>query len=91
MGNGKMSSIRLTSNSTYGMYNNDGTLKVEGKKELKKYLKIKEQEQKSIDDSNRPKRIRRKIDGVWTEISNAGDLTNSNNDIDTIEENTIEK
>jgi hypothetical protein len=54
------------------MYNNDGTLKVEGKKELKKYLKIKEQEQKSIDDSNRPKRIRRKIDGVWTEISNAG-------------------
>ena len=68
-----MSSIRLTSNSTYGMYNNDGTLKVEGKKELKKYLKIKEQEQKSIDDSNRPKRIRMKIDGVWTEISNAGD------------------
>ena len=47
MGNGKMSSIRLTSNSTYGMYNHDGTLKVEGKKELKKYLKIKEQEQKS--------------------------------------------
>ena len=77
MGNGKMSSIRLTSNSTYGMYNNDGTLKVEGKKELKKYLKIKEQEQKTIDDSNRPKRIRRKID--------AGGLTNSNNDIDTIE------
>jgi len=54
------------------MYNNDGTLKVEGKKELKKYLKIKEQEQKSIDDSNRPKRIRRKIDGVWTEILKAG-------------------
>lgn len=77
-----MSSIRLTSNSTYGMYNNDGTLKVEGKKELKKYLKIKEQEQKSIDDSNRPKRIRRKIDGVWTEISNAGGLTNNDINID---------
>ena len=28
---------------------------------------------------------------VDTEISNAGGLTNSNNDIDTIEENTIEK
>jgi hypothetical protein len=77
-----MSSIRLTSNSTYGMYNNDGTLKVEGKKELKKYLKIKEEEQKSIDDSNRPKRIRRKIDGVWTEISNAGGLTNNDINID---------
>ena len=64
------------------MYNNDGTLKVEGKKELKKYLKIKEQEQKSIDDSNRPKRIRRKIDGVWTEISNAGGLTNNDINID---------
>lgn len=86
MGNGKMSSIRLTSNSTYGMYNHDGTLKVEGKKELKEYLKIKEQEQKSIEDSNRPKRIRRKIDGVWTEISNAGDLTNNDINIDTIEE-----
>jgi hypothetical protein len=82
MRKGKMSSIRLTSNSTYGMYNNDGTLKVEGKKELKKYLKIKEQEQKSIDDSNRPKRIRRKIDGVWTEISNAGGLTNNDINID---------
>ena len=82
MRKGKMSSIRLTSNSTYGMYNNDGTLKVEGKKELKKYLKIKEQEQKSIDDSNRPKRIRRKIDGVWTEISNAWGLTNNDINID---------
>jgi hypothetical protein len=82
MRKGKMSSIRLTSNSTYGMYNNDGTLKVEGKKELKKYLKIKEEEQKSIDDSNRPKRIRRKIDGVWTEISNAGGLTNNDINID---------
>ena len=68
------------------MYNHDGTLKVEGKKELKEYLKIKEQEQKSIEDSNRPKRIRRKIDGVWTEISNAGDLTNNDINIDTIEE-----
>ena len=68
------------------MYNHDGTLKVEGKKELKEYLKIKEQEQKSIEDSNRPKRIRRKIDGVWTEISNAGGLTNNDINIDTIEE-----
>jgi len=71
-----MSSIRLTSNSTYGIYNNDGTLKVEGKKDLKKYLKIKEQEQKSIDESIRHRKVRRKVDGVWIEIPFAGDQTN---------------
>ena len=75
-----MSSIRLTSNSRYGKYNRDGTIKVEGKKELKKYLKIKEGEQKDIEESIRPRRIRRKIDGVWTEISNPGGKENSKNE-----------
>jgi hypothetical protein len=74
MRKGKMSSIRFKSNKRYHSYNRDGTLNMDNlnKKDRKKYIESHDKELKRIEEENRPPKVRKKIDGIWVTIQNAG-------------------
>ena len=69
-----MSSIRFKSNKRYHSYNRDGTLNMDNlnKKDRKKYIESHDKELKRIEEENRPPKVRKKIDGIWVTIQNAG-------------------
>ena len=68
MRKGKMSSIRMRSNKMFNYYDKNGNIKLEklNKKERKKYIELKKNEQESLEEKNRLPKIRKMIDGKWT-------------------------
>ncbi len=65
MRKGKMSSIRRKSNKMFNYYDKNGNIKLEklNKKETKKYIELKKNEQKLIEEKNSMTKIRTKING----------------------------
>jgi hypothetical protein len=68
MRKGKMSSIRMRSNKMFNYYDKNGNIKLEklNKKERKKYIELKKNEQESLEEKNRLPKIRKMINGKWT-------------------------
>ena len=67
MRKGKMSSIRRKSNKMFNYYDKNGNIKLEklNKKETKKYIELKKNEQILLEEKNRLPKIRKKINGKW--------------------------
>jgi len=67
MKKGKMSSIRRKSNKMFNYYDKNGNIKLEklNKKETKKYIELKKNEQILLEEKNRLPKIRKKINGKW--------------------------
>ena len=63
-----MSSIRMRSNKMFNYYDKNGNIKLEklNKKERKKYIELKKNEQESLEEKNRLPKIRKMINGKWT-------------------------
>lgn len=68
MRKGKMSSIRMRSNKMFNYYDKNGNIKLGklNKKERKKYIELKKNEQESLEEKNRLPKIRKMINGKWT-------------------------
>ena len=62
-----MSSIRRKSNKMFNYYERNGNIKLSklNKKEIKKYIEIKKNEQILLEEENRLPKIRKKINGEW--------------------------
>lgn len=62
-----MSSIRRKSNKMFSYYDKTGNIKLEklNKKETKKYIELKKNEQILLEEKNRLPKIRKKINGKW--------------------------
>jgi len=67
MRKGKMSSIRMRSNKMFNYYDKNGNIKLGklNKKERKKYIELKKNEQESLEEKNRLPKIRKMINGKW--------------------------
>lgn len=63
-----MSSIRMRSNKMFNYYDKNGNIKLGklNKKERKKYIELKKNEQESLEEKNRLPKIRKMINGKWT-------------------------
>ena len=68
MRKGKMSSIRMRRNKLFNYYDKNGNIKLGklNKKERKKYIELKKNEQESLEEKNRLPKIRKMINGKWT-------------------------